>query len=174
MNKKYYIYHIEGVKIGVSTQPKIRVRNQKFTEYKILEEHTDIYEVSNREKELQTQYGYKVDSSYYWETIKAQKHIPNKARVKGGKRAAKVNGNKQGLINAKNGHMERMRKRTIEVCSIPIVQYDKDGSFIREWDSGAMAARELGLDKSSIMRVCKGKQLTSGGFVFKYKSDIEC
>ena len=49
----YYIYHIEGEKIGVSTNPKKRVRAQGYTDYEILEEHTDVYEVSDREIELQ-------------------------------------------------------------------------------------------------------------------------
>ena len=42
----YYIYHIEGVKIGVSNNPKERVKRQGFSNYEILEEHTCIYEVS--------------------------------------------------------------------------------------------------------------------------------
>ena len=169
--KTYYIYHIKGIKIGVSTQLEIRIRNQKYNmnDVELLETHTDVYKVSYREKELQKKYGYKVDTSYYWETLEAQKHIPIEARVRGGKRAYEVNGNKQGLINKENGHMERMREKTIEKCSKPIKQYSRSGEFIKEWSSLSMAGRFLGLDKSSIMRVCKGKQETSGGFVFKYK-----
>ena len=47
----YYIYHIPGVKIGCTTEPKNRVEKQGYTEYEILEEHTDIYLVSERERE---------------------------------------------------------------------------------------------------------------------------
>lgn len=167
----YYIYHIKGIKIGVSTQLEIRIRNQKYNmnDVEVLEIHTDVYKVSYREKELQKEYGYKVDTSYYWETLEAQKHIPIEARVRGGKRAYEVNGNKQGLINKENGHMERMREKTIEKCSKAIKQYNRSGEFIKEWSSLSMAGRCLGLDKSSIMRVCKGKQETSGGYIFKYK-----
>lgn len=169
--KTYYIYHIKGVKIGVSKNVKIRVRNQGYTldDVEILEEHMDIYKVSDREKELQKEYGYKVDTSYYWETLIAQSKIPIEACVRGGKRAYEVNGNKQGLINKENGHMERMREKTIEKCSKAIKQYNRSGEFIKEWSSLSMAGRSLGLDKSSIMRVCKGKQETSGGYIFKYK-----
>jgi hypothetical protein len=67
--KRYYIYHIEGVKIGVSTNPQKRVQDQGYTDFEILEEHTDIYVVSDREKELQKQYGYRVDTNPYWMTI---------------------------------------------------------------------------------------------------------
>ena len=55
---KYYIYHIPGVKIGVTQNIKNRVvRIQKCSNYEILEEHTCVYEVSKREIELQKQYG---------------------------------------------------------------------------------------------------------------------
>jgi len=58
----YYIYHIKGVKIGCSTQVNKRVKAQGYTEFEILEEHIDIYEVSKREIELQKQYGYESDN----------------------------------------------------------------------------------------------------------------
>ena len=61
----YYIYHIKGVKIGVSTEPEIRVKNQGYTDFEILEEHTDINLVSNREMELQKEYGYRIDRVSY-------------------------------------------------------------------------------------------------------------
>ena len=64
----YYIYHIPGVKIGVSTEPEKRVANQGYSDYEILEEHTDIYEVSSREIELQKEYGYRVDRIPYWQS----------------------------------------------------------------------------------------------------------
>ena len=65
----YYIYHIPGVKIGVSHQIEKRMAKQGFTNWEILEEHTDIYEVSKREKELQKEYGYPVDKSHYYQMI---------------------------------------------------------------------------------------------------------
>jgi hypothetical protein len=64
----YYIYHIPGVKIGTSINPKRRVRSQGYTEYKILEVHTDIKVASERERELQIEYGYKVDTISYTRT----------------------------------------------------------------------------------------------------------
>ena len=71
---KYWIYHIPGVKIGVSQKPECRVlKQQGFSEYEILEEHTNAKEVSKREIELQKQYGYPVDKIEYWKTLKWQK-----------------------------------------------------------------------------------------------------
>ena len=63
---RYYIYHIPGIKIGVTKDLKRRMRDQRFTEWNILEEHTDIMEVSNREIQLQKQYGLPVDNIPYW------------------------------------------------------------------------------------------------------------
>ena len=61
----YYIYHIQGVKIGCTSDLKTRMRDQGFNEYEILETHTDIYEASKRELELQEEYGYRVDDIPY-------------------------------------------------------------------------------------------------------------
>ena len=54
--------------------------------------------------------------------------------------------------------------------SIPILQLDLEGNVIREFYGAAEAARELGLDKSSITKCIKGKYKTCGSFRWKYKS----
>ena len=67
-NKLYHIYHIPGLKIGVTQAPKVRVETMqgyKKGEYEILESHKDIDKVSYREIELQKEYGYKVDRQLY-------------------------------------------------------------------------------------------------------------
>ena len=66
--KNYYLYHIPGRKIGVTTDPRIRVEKQqgyKPHQYEILLITTDIDEVSNKEIEFQKRYGYKVDRKLY-------------------------------------------------------------------------------------------------------------
>ena len=50
-----------------------------------------------------------------------------------------------------------------------VKQYSKDGVFIKEWDGAVDAARELGIDASSITKCCKNnKQKTCGNYVWKY------
>ena len=64
----YCIYHIPGVKIGVTNNVKNRVEEQQGYnegEYEILEMSDDIDYVSKRELELQSKYGYKVDRKPY-------------------------------------------------------------------------------------------------------------
>ena len=66
---EYYIYHIQGVKIGMTNSLEKRMSAQRFTEREILETHTCIYEGSRRELELQAEYGYPVDSIPYYKAI---------------------------------------------------------------------------------------------------------
>ena len=65
----YYIYHIDGVKIGCTKDLTKRMRDQGFTDWEILEEHTDINLASTREIELQTEFGLPIDKIPYWKTI---------------------------------------------------------------------------------------------------------
>ena len=66
----YCIYHIPGVKIGVTNNVKNRVEEQQGYEpgeYEILEMSDDIDYISKRELYLQERYGYKVDEQLYKE-----------------------------------------------------------------------------------------------------------
>jgi hypothetical protein len=51
----------------------------------------------------------------------------------------------------------------------PILQYDINGNFIKEWPSTTEIKRTLGL--KNITGTCKGKYLTCGEFIFRYKND---
>ena len=66
----YAIYHIPGVKIGVTNNIKSRVEEQQGYEpgeYEILEMSDDIDYISKRELYLQERYGYRVDRQLYKE-----------------------------------------------------------------------------------------------------------
>ena len=65
---KYYLYHIPGKKIGVTCDLNNRVTMQQgYTpeEYEVLEISSDVDYISDREVELQKEYGYKVDHRLY-------------------------------------------------------------------------------------------------------------
>lgn len=85
-----------------------------------------------------------------------------KMNVMGGK----VQGKIQGKKNVESGHLDRIR----EVQKKAVLQFDKDGNFIKEWDSQGAASRELKLQQSKISEVCRGKRKTTGGFIWKYKN----
>jgi group I intron endonuclease len=60
-------------------------------------------------------------------------------------------------------------KAVIKAKSIPLLQYDKDMNFIKEWPSGAVAAKELGLNQSNIHSACVGKTKSCGNFIWVKK-----
>ncbi len=121
----YYIYHIKGVKIGVSQDPKSRVADQGFSDYEILEEHTDIYEVSDREQHLQKEYGYPVDASPYWNS---RSHWGSKAGKKGGSTNIPMRRKLMSNVGKSNRHLtfeeaeyiRAQKKRGVDVFGNPI------------------------------------------------------
>jgi len=78
--KTYYIYHIEGVKVGCTSNLQKRMADQGFTSWNILEEHTDIIEASNREIQLQKEYGLPVDTIPYYISVQNRSKWTNETR----------------------------------------------------------------------------------------------
>ena len=81
--------------------------------------------------------------------------IHRERSVKGGKIGGKIAGKKTGPINGKK-------------CSIPILQFAKDGTLIKEWPSLNEAERKLGISHSHICHCLKGRYKSAGGFVWRY------
>ena len=89
----------------------------------------------------------------------------------------KVN-NKKYIGQAKNfnkrhkGHLEssnnEKNKSYNHQFHKAIRKYGISNFEIKIWDSGTTIRKELGIDNSSILRVCKGKQQTVGGFKWRY------
>lgn len=63
-------------------------------------------------------------------------------------------------------------KGRLRQCN-PIVQYTKDGIFIKEFLSACHASRELDVPQSNILKVLKGRRKIAGGFHWKYKETSE-
>ncbi len=93
--KTYYIYHIKGVKIGCSVNPKKRINQQGYYEWEILETHTDIDIASKRELELQKEYGYQIDDIPYKQSFTMQKLADCSAA---GKIGGSIAGKKTSLL----------------------------------------------------------------------------
>lgn len=53
------------IKIGVDSNYPNRIKRQKLTDYSVMEVHTDVYEVSRREMELQRIHNVEVDTVPY-------------------------------------------------------------------------------------------------------------
>ena len=54
--------------------------------------------------------------------------------------------------------------------SKPIIQYDKEGNFIKEWDCANDVERVLGISNKHIGSVCLRKRKSCGGYIWKYKN----
>jgi hypothetical protein len=187
----YYIYHIEGVKIGCSTQVEKRVKEQGYNNFEILEEHIDIYEASDREIQLQKQYGYKVDTNAYWESSqKLRKNATFASASKGGKIGGKTTGQihlasghwkkfcslggktgaggkVSGRLTVESGRIKEMSQKAKEKLSKPIIAFKNNIEI--EYNSISDAGRELEIKIPNIVAILKGRQKTAKGYTFKYK-----
>lgn len=63
---------------------------------------------------------------------------------------------------------EELKQKMRKSKSIPVLQYDKEGNFIKEWESARIAGRTLGIIEQSICECRAGKVKTAGGFVWRY------
>jgi hypothetical protein len=181
--KKYYVYHIPGVKIGCSVNPKNRVYRQGYTDFEILEEHTDIDIASEREIELQIEYGYIPDCTLYSQTVEC------------GKVGRLINPNfrLQGKRNVENGWIKEFQQRSVIARTgtrhseetklkiklkaigrksnkrIPILVFDKSNNIIGTYDSILHASNELNLQSGNVSNALNGKLKTTGGYIIKKK-----
>lgn len=71
-----------------------------------------------------------------------------------------------------NNNYGTRNKRISQTLSIPIVQYTKQGEFIREWDSAYQVEKEKGFDSWTILEVCRGRRKTAYKSIWKYKEGV--
>lgn len=75
--------------------------------------------------------------------------------------------NLRKVSNSENT-LAAMYEQGVNPSAKPVEQYSLDGQLLGTFRSAAEAARQLGLDKSTISKVCRGVNKTHGGFIFKY------
>ena len=49
----------------------------------------------------------------------------------------------------------------------------EDNHIIKQWEYATLASNELGIDLSLIIRCCKGKAKTAGGFNWEYTENYQ-
>ena len=79
---------------------------------------------------------------------------------------------KQKMSESAKGRIvsEERRRKCSESNSKPILQYDLEGNFIREWKSATVATKTLEFKSSApIGYCCLGKYKTSHKFIWKFK-----
>ena len=138
----YYIYHIEGVKIGCTNDVERRINQQGFTSCEVLEEHFDIFKASNREIELQKKYGYRVDSIPYFKSVKQW-----------GATAGTIGG-KQTAINNKKLGLEEQNRITPEKSDEEELYRNQEYNFIinssSDDEESELKLKKIPIDDSKI------------------------
>jgi len=66
--------------------------------------------------------------------------------------------------NTYGSRVERARTKQVKA----VFQYNRNGVFIREWESLTEASSILHIHNGSISECCRGKRKTAGGYVWKY------
>jgi hypothetical protein len=187
----YYIYHIPGIKIGCTKNLRSRIRVQGFTEYQILEEHYDINIASDRERQLQREYGYQVDNGTNVYSDKfcgmgkkggsknSKKQMDWRKKWGNDKSIQMVKSGewkeiqKKAWINAgkkavEDGRWEKARLAGTQASKKPILVFDKSNNFIKEFESATQASKELNMPLSTIGNAAHGR-VPSKKYNFKYK-----
>ena len=68
-------------------------------------------------------------------------------------------------------HRENMNWGSLpEKLAKHILQYDKNGNFIKEWTSGWSIQRELGFNRANISQCANGKRKSAHGYVWVFKN----
>ena len=82
-------------------------------------------------------------------------------------------GNLEWCSSAYNNSYGTRMERVVEKISKPVVQLDKKGNFISEFESLREASRRTGIADGSICRCCNHKPgyKSAGGFIWIYKDE---
>ena len=76
------------------------------------------------------------------------------------------------LIFVTRSMHKKLHREQMENCwkkhSLPILQFTKDGTFVKEWPSLSEAYRQLGISYGNICNCLKGRRKSAGGFVWRY------
>ena len=81
--------------------------------------------------------------------------------------------NQKKILEDKNLYedtCERCRKNG-EKAAKSVVQLDLDGNFVALYQSGKEAGRTTGIRDGNIVNCCKGRQKSSGGYIWQYAND---
>lgn len=71
-------------------------------------------------------------------------------------------------VTAQENNIHAMKHGLAKVTERGVSQYDKSGNLIKTFKSILDASKMLKIDDGSIVKTCKGRQHTAGGFVWKY------
>ena len=62
-----------------------------------------------------------------------------------------------------------LQERRVRKVFKPILQYTKNGVFLKEWESIISAAQQTNISRKHISDCCCGRGKTAGGYIWKHK-----
>jgi hypothetical protein len=161
----YYIYYIPDKKIGCTDNITRRVMKQQgYTDWALLETHSDIYVASEREIELQKKYDMPVDKIPYYKTIENSEKAWVKKRtnlqMESIKKAQPIGCVLGGKIQGK------IRAEQISVSITAFTKKTKD--LVGVYKSITECARQLGLHQADITHCLNPNksQYSTKGYTF--------
>lgn len=86
-----------------------------------------------------------------------------------GRKQSKETIDKRASKNRGKKRTEEQKNRISESKYKPILQFSKNGAFIREWSSIKEITEQLGYSKGNICDCCKGNRKTAYGYIWKHK-----
>ena len=114
------------------------------------------------EQELQEQHGYRVDNIPYWKTIRnAKKAYTPEVQKKRVDNTDYKAFQKQRVVNTD------YKAKAIK-CEKSVLQFDKQGNFIKQWDSILKASIGVKGNTTNIGNCCRGILKSSSGYIWKF------
>jgi len=117
-------------KIGVDSKYPKRIRQQNIQDAEVLEVHTDIYEASDREQELQRLHDVKVDRTPYHQTYLSNKTDKHREKVGNANRGKKLSEEtKRKLSESQKG----IKRGPMEIITCPHCGKSGGNSPMKQW-----------------------------------------
>ena len=126
-----------------------------------------------------TEKGVRIKKNQFIHRLLAQAYIPNpenKAHVnhKDGVKTNNSLDNLEWATEQENSqHAVNNNLTTYEHCEVSIEQFTRNNVFLQEFKSLHEAERITGVAFQNIYKVAKGKRHSAGGFIWKYKANVQ-
>lgn len=182
INNKIYIGSAKNIKQRLKNHKTCLINNKHCNEYLQLSFNKygndcfifEIIEYCEIEKLVERE-------QYYIDTLNPEYNICRVAYSRLGTKHSEETKKKIGLKSfgrneaISKGHLGKTKDRytieqMIKANSKPILQFDKEEKFIKEWKSIREASNELNIKHSCISNCLSGRYKTSGGFIWRYKN----
>ena len=184
--KSYKNLHCKGQSLLYKSFVKYRVTNHIFEILEIFNNDIDISILNDKEifyikyykinsyKMLNLTEGgrnaLKSESTKKKLSESAKRRYRNEKNPMYGKHHTEETKLKISKINKGRKLTEKNKAKLIAVISKPVLQYDLNGNFIKEWSSSREVDKELGFNSRVINSQARGLRKSAYSFIWKYKN----